>query len=168
MTTYHVDLKRDLESALSSLRSSIDTLWFIEQDLENGGGSLSDAEVTAHISTVKTGINACMSTLQGCGVDAYVGTNAPDDQISTLRIVGLNSIPTGEATTLSASADYTNYKGIITEENILETVTWSSSDGSIASINSSTGLVFAGTPGNVTITARAGDGTVSSVPMIVT
>lgn len=166
MTTYHIDLKRDLESALSHIRLAIDTAWIIENDMSSG--MLSNTEVDAHISTIKTAVTDGISALQGCGIDEYTGLQAPVDQISTLRISGNASITPGESAALLATADYENYKGMATGVDIPLAVTWVSSDNAIVSVNSSTGAATAEAQGNVTITARATDGTLSSVPMIVT
>ena len=166
MTTYHVDLKRDLAAALSSVRLALDTAFIIEQDIPRG--MLTAAEKAAHISTIETAVNDGISKLQGCGIDEYVGEEAPNDQISTLRIVISSPIAAGTSTTLQASADYASYKGVTTGVDIPLVVTWTSSDNAIVSVNSSTGAATAEVQGNVTITARADDGTVSSVPMVVT
>jgi len=159
---HNEDMIIDLNSALSKVREALDTTVKIERD-----PSMSVSDRNSNVAIVKAAVTEGISTLQGCTIDDFTGTAAPDYQISTLRIESNSPINAGTSATFSASADYVNHKGVVTEEGLAEAVIWSSSDGAIVSINSSTGVATAEVPGNVTITARAGDGTLSSVPMIV-
>ena len=119
------------------------------------------------VNTVKNGIADCISTLQECKVDHYDGDNAPGDTVSTLSIRGDLAISVSSLTSFEALASYVNYKNELVGEHVVVDASWRSSDSGVVSINSSTGSLTGVSEGNVTITAQLSDGSIASVPVIV-
>jgi uncharacterized protein YjdB len=91
----------------------------------------------------------------GCDGDDPVSTTP---QVTTITITGDNEITVGATTTLTAT---------VTEDEATQTVTWASSDASIATINES-GLVTAVAEGGVTITATSTEATNISATFAIT
>jgi hypothetical protein len=91
----------------------------------------------------------------GCDGDDPVSTTP---QVTAITITGDNEITVGATTTLTAT---------VTEDEAPQTVTWASSDASIATINES-GLVTAVAEGGVTITATSTEATNISATFAIT
>jgi len=161
---HNEDMILSLNAALSKVREALDTTVAIEQ---NPSMSVSDRD--ANVVIVKAAIANATSTLQDCNSDSFAGTAAPDPKILTLRVLGAGTAVAGSGSdTLTATADFINHNGIITDVDVAVTVVWSSSDSNIVTMNSDSGVYTPLAPGNITISARYADGSVTSVPMVVT
>ena len=166
---HNEDMILSLNTALSQVREALDTTVAIEQN-----PSMSASDRNSNVAIVKAAIANAISTLQNCGSDRFDGTASPAPQVSALRVVDINGNSVGTvvagsgSATLTATADFTDHNGIVTDSQVAVTVVWSSSDSSIVTMNSSSGVYTPLAPGNITISARYVDGSVASIPMVVT
>jgi len=161
---HNEDMLLSLNTALSSMREALDTTVKIEQN-----SSMSSSDRITNVNIIKVAIANVLTTLQNCNSDRYEGTSAPDLQLSTLRVDNIGgTVAVGtENSNVVAKADFVDHHGESKSTNQIVEVVWSSSDGGIVSINSSTGSYLALVPGNVTVTARHRGGAVASVPLVV-
>ena len=161
---HNEDMILSLNTSLSSMREALDTTVTIEHV-----PSMSSGDRIANVNIIKAAIANVLLTLQNCGSDRYEGIPAPDPQVSILRVTGAGTVAVGsDPQTFMATVDFMDHNGVVTGIGQPVDVVWSSSDGTVVSINSSTGVYTPLAPGNITITARYTDGSVASVPMVVT
>jgi predicted deacylase len=161
---HNEDMIIDLNSALSKVREALDTTVKIEQN-----PSMSTSDRNSNIAIVKAAVTNAISVLQNCGSENFLGTASPAPQITTLNVIGAGTFVAGSGNvTLLAAADFMDHNGVVTSSGEKVTVVWASSDSSIGSVNSSSGIFTPLAPGNITISARHSNGSISSVPMIIT
>tara|TARA_Y100000310_G_C20313863_1_gene637485 strand:+ start:22 stop:519 length:498 start_codon:yes stop_codon:yes gene_type:complete len=161
---HNEDMILSLNSALSSVREALDTTVSIEQN-----PSMSASDRNANVVIVKAAITNAISVLQNCGSENFTGTASPDPQLVAFRVAGNSTRQAGSGTGIFiATADFMDHNGVSTATDEEVSATWSSSDSNIVSVNSSTGVFTPLVPGNVTISARHSNGSVASVPMLVT
>ena len=161
---HNEDMIFSLNTALSSVREALDTTVKIEQ-----APSMSTSDRNSNVAIVKAAVTSAISVLQNCGSESFLGTASPDPQMVTFRVIGNDTVSAGSGTgTFVATADFMDHNGISTSINKEVLATWSSSDTAVVSVNSSTGVYTPVSQGNITVTARYTDGSVSSAPMVVT
>jgi len=161
---HNEDLILSLNASLSKVREALDTTVAIEQN-----PSISDADRASSVVVIKAAITSAINTLQNCGSESFLGTVSPAPQVTMLNVIGAGTFVAGSGdVSLLAKADLMDHNGIVTATGETVTVVWSSSDSNIGSVNTSTGVYTPLTPGSITITAKYIDGSVASVPMVVT
>ena len=161
---HNEDMIIDLNSALSKVREALDTTVKIEQD-----PSMSTSDRNSNVAIVKAAVINSISVLQNCGSENFLGTASPDPQVTTLNVIGAGTFVAGSGNvTLQAAADFMDHNGVVTSSGEKVTVVWASSDSSIGSVNSSSGIFTPVPPGNITISARYANGAIASVPIVVT
>ncbi len=104
---------------------------------------------------------AMKADIQQRGINTSIGVVKPGSPVKMSAITvssALTSIPQGLSTQLAASGNFTDG----TTSNITNSVTWSSSNTSVATV-SSRGLVTAVSTGTTTITARSAQGFINTL-----
>ena len=161
---HNEDMIVSLNTALSSVREALDTTVKIEQ-----APSMSTSDRNSNVVTVKAAVANAISALQNCGSENFLGTASPDPQVTTLNVIGAGTFVAGSGNvTLQATADFMDHNGAVTTTGEAVTVVWASSDSSIGPVNSSSGVFTPLAPGNITISARYANGSIASVPIVVT
>ncbi|MCD8084992.1 MAG: Ig-like domain-containing protein [Clostridiales bacterium] len=154
------------------------TLSKTQVSLEEGGSARLEATVSPEdwSGTVTwSSSNAGVATVDSSGTVTYVAsgtctiTAAADDQTATCTVTCAEPVDTSVATgislnytdiTLNSLGDAASLVATVTPSGWEGTVSWSSSDESVATVDS-TGYVLYVSGGTCTITARAGDLTAS-------
>tara|TARA_Y100000034_G_C6756921_1_gene336843 strand:+ start:54 stop:554 length:501 start_codon:yes stop_codon:yes gene_type:complete len=161
---HNEDLIPDLYSALSKVREALDTTVKIEQD-----PGMSTSDRNSNVVIVKAAVTNAISVLQNCGSENFLGTASPAPSVTAFRIAVPSTVVAGSGSgTFTARIDTHDHNGVSISTNEEVLATWSSSDATVVSVNSSTGVYTPVSQGNITVTARYTDGSVSSAPMVVT